>query len=211
MIGGRYFEPVISWPFWSHCLSFSVPQAVVLKKRLNYCKLGPKSFIIFSPILKKILNIFFLKKSVWKCSLLPSLFRNESINFIEAKWHIYAPVNYVIIGSDNGLAPVWCKPLYEPMLVNSSLGIMEKDQWSLNRNSIIFKKKMSFKMLSAISSHLCSGVKVLNITWGSEWLISAIKKRDTKWGTLSNPPAGSDIFQILFYSSLILVFIIYSS
>ena len=34
-----------------------------------------------------------------------------SIELIEAEWRLYASVNYAIIGSDNGLSPVWWQPI----------------------------------------------------------------------------------------------------
>ena len=33
--------------------------------------------------------------------------REKMSELIEAEWRIYAPVNYTIIGSDNGLSPGW--------------------------------------------------------------------------------------------------------
>ena len=30
---------------------------------------------------------------------------------IEAEWRIYASLNWAIIGSDNGLSPVWCQAI----------------------------------------------------------------------------------------------------
>ena len=43
----------------------------------------------------------------------------------EARWHIYASVNYAIIGSDNGLSPGWHQAIIwasERILLNGLLG-----------------------------------------------------------------------------------------
>ena len=47
--------------------------------------------------------------------------RRDMTQHIEAGWCMYASVNWVIIGSDNGLLPVWCQAIIWINADNSSI------------------------------------------------------------------------------------------
>ena len=81
---------------------------------------------------------------------------------IEDEWRIYASLNWIIIGSDNGLSPVWCQAI-----IWTNAGILLIGTLGTNFNEIFIEirtfsfKKIHLKMSSGKWRPFCLGLNVL--------------------------------------------------
>ena len=104
--------------------------------------------------------------------------------FIEAEWHIYASVNYTIIGSDYGLLPDWCQAI----IIRTNARILLIGPLGTNFSEILIKihtfnfKKMPLKMSSGNWWPFCLSLNVLTCPISdAEWRCSAPTKITTYW------------------------------
>ena len=63
----------------------------------------------------------------------------------EAEWPIYAPINYTINGSDNGLSPIGAEQLSEPMTTYHHLPPLEQTSVICNLHKLAFSLKNAFE------------------------------------------------------------------
>ena len=82
---------------------------------------------------------------------------------IEAEWRIYASLNWAIIGSDNGLPPVW-----RQAIIWTNAGILLIGPLGTNFSEILIRilifsfKKMRLKVSSAKRRPFCLSLNVLS-------------------------------------------------
>ena len=102
----------------------------------------------------------------------------EMSQLIEAEWRIHASLNWVIIGSDNGLSPV-----RRQAIIWTNTGILLIGPLGTNFSEILSEihtfsfKKMRLKMSSGKWRPFCLGLNVLKscndlTQWVSEYLFS---------------------------------------
>ena len=73
---------------------------------------------------------------------------------IEAEWRIYASLNWVIIGSDNGLSPVRRQAIIWTNAGILLIGPLGTTQWKFHRNWNIFIQVIAFKNVCKMASIL---------------------------------------------------------
>ena len=82
-------------------------------------------------------------------------------SLINTEWRIYAPVNYTIICSANGLSPIRCQAI-----IWTNAGILLTGPLELNFSEMLIEihtfsfKKMHFKMSSVKGRPFCLGLNV---------------------------------------------------
>ena len=97
------------------------------------------------------------------------------LQHIEAEWRIYASLNWVIIGSDNGLSPVRRQAIICTNVVILLIWPLGKLQWNFNRKILSFSlKKIRLKMSSVKCCSFCLGRNVLSFerwreVWNNPW------------------------------------------
>ena len=106
------------------------------------------------------------RKCIWECNL-------QNVSHFVYAWkylthlplvlHIYASVNWAIIGSGNGLSPIWCQAITwtnAGLLSIGLLGTNFSEFWI--RILSLSCKKMNLKMLSAKCQPFCLCQEVFN-------------------------------------------------
>ena len=90
--------------------------------------------------------------------------QQDKSQHIEAVWSIYPPVNWAIIGSDNGLAPVRCQAI-----IWTNAGLLSIGAWGTNFSEIVNEiqtfsfKKLHLKVYPVKWQPFCLGLNML--TW----------------------------------------------
>ena len=82
---------------------------------------------------------------------------------LEYVWHIYATVNYTIIGSNSGLSPVRCHAIIWTNDGFMSFGRLEtKFQWNFHKMRIVYLAQMQFENFVCKMAHILSWPQSIN-------------------------------------------------
>ena len=104
------------------------------------------------------------------CHCMPGTYRTRgkyiSQYLIEAEWRIYASVNFVNIGSDNGLSPEW-----RQAIIWTNAGFLSTGSLGINFSGI-WVEIVKFSLKKCIWK--CRLQNVGHFVWTSMWCISAV-------------------------------------